>query len=140
MADAQNERTNSSGRRRGRRSQRESSAREPVTERIESPAPIPQTPVEKVPARFERPDDIVAPTVPMEVYCTHHMAMLPEHEPMQVRTNMATLRHLPVDRFGAATLFCDCLHNGPHEWPPTMQRLETAVELDQFINASSSET
>lgn len=58
---------------------------------------------------------------------------------MQIRTNMTTLRHLQVDHFGEATLYCDCLHNGPHEWPPSMQSLHTAIELDQFLADSTKE-
>jgi hypothetical protein len=67
------------------------------------------------------------------------MALLPEQEPFNVRSNMTTLRHLAVDHFGGATLYCDCLHNGPHEWPPDLQRLETAIELDQFLTDSTNE-
>lgn len=67
------------------------------------------------------------------------MASFTEHEPMQIRTGMTTIRHLQVDHFGEATLYCDCLHNGPHEWPPSMQRLETAIELDQFLADSTNE-
>jgi hypothetical protein len=67
------------------------------------------------------------------------MALLPEQEPFNVRSNMTTLRHLAVDHFGEATLYCDSLHNGPHEWPPSLQRLETAIELDQFLTDSTSE-
>lgn len=139
MADAQNERTNSSGRRRGRRPQRGGSERELPEPRFEVDARVERAPATLSLDRFVRPEDIQAPTERLEVYCTHHKAMLPEHEPMHIRTNMTTLRHLPVDHFGSATLFCDCLHNGAHEWPPTMQRTETAIELDQFINPSSSE-
>lgn len=67
----------------------------------------------------------------------HHMASRIELEPMRIRTDMTTLRHLQVDHFGEATLYCDCLHNGPHEWPLSMQILQTAIELDQFIAAST---
>lgn len=75
----------------------------------------------------------------MEEYCIHHMASFIEQEPMQVRSNMTTLRHLQVDHLGEATLYCDCLHNGPHEWPPSMQTLHTAIELDQSLTDSTSE-
>lgn len=139
MADAQNERTNSSGRRRGRRAQRGSTEREQPIERRASTYRPPERSPDPPADRFVRPEDIVAPTERVEVYCTRHMALVPEHEPMHIRTKMTSLRHLPVDHFGSATLFCDCLHNGPHEWPPTMQKLETAIELDQFINESNKD-
>ena len=86
-----------------------------------------------------RPDDIHPPTVRSEEYCIHHMASRTECEPMQIRTGMTTIKHLRVDHFGEATLYCDCLHSGPHQWPPAMQKLETAIELDQFLADSTSE-
>lgn len=93
----------------------------------------------KAEAPLVRPASIAPPAIRTEEYCVHHMASQTEREPMQLRENMTTIRHLRVDRFGEATLFCDCLHNGPHEWPPSMQRLETAIELDQFLTDSTSE-
>ena len=139
MADAQNERTNSSGRRRGRRAPQEPSGRAQPGERFEGHVEVTRSPAASESDRFVRPADIEPPAERMEVYCTHHKALLTEHEPMHIRTHMTTVRHLPVDHFGAATLFCDCLHNGSHEWPPTLQRIETAIELDQFINASNND-
>ena len=152
MVDAQNERTNGQKRRRGRRRRR---GQEPTEvedrhraqrldpEQVTHPAPDSEPPLfAKSPttdAPVIRPADIAPPTVRSEEYCIHHMASFRENDPMQTRSNMTTLRHLRVDRLGEATLFCDCLHNGPHEWPPSMQRLETAIELDQFLADSTSE-
>lgn len=147
MVDAQNERTNSQNRRRGRRRNRgrrpaeaEVQPRVPAAESVaadETPALKPQAPAIEVP--FVRPADIPPPTIRTEEYCIHHLASHTECEPMQMRSNMTTIRHLQVDHFGEATLYCDCLHNGPHQWPPSMQRLETAIELDQFLADSTSE-
>lgn len=151
MTDAQNERTKGRNRRRGRRRQRgreTAGAENPPKQNLQAetapeparhpePAPAPAAPVAEKP--FERPADIAPPTVRSEEYCVHHMASFRESEPMQIRSNMTTLRHLAVDHFGEATLYCDCLHNGPHEWPPSMQRLHSAIELDQFLAASTSE-
>lgn len=147
MADAQNERTNSGGRRRGRRGQRRRGDQEKVIQQAPEPVveapPVdhPATPVQvaSTESPWVRPSDIAAPEEKLEVYCMHHLAVLPDQEPINTRTNMTTIRHLAVDHFGEATLFCDCLHNGPHEWPPTLQKLETAIELDQFITASTRE-
>ncbi len=143
MTDAQNERTNGRNRRRGRRRNKNSNteSRPPVEANmqppVEEPAPV-APPVEAAPAAEIRPDEIAAPTVRSEEYCVQHMANFTECAPMQVRSPMPTIRHLQVDPFGEATLYCDCLHNGPHEWPPSMQRLETAIELDQFKAASTN--
>ena len=150
MSDAQNERTRGANRRRGRHGQRGKSDPSPVARDEQGGAATPQRPWEPVSgemaaapqadaADFVRPDEADAPTDRYDVYCVHHMALLTEHEPFAVRTNMTTLRHLAVDRFGEATLYCDCLHNGSHEWPPSLQRLETAIELDQFRTDSTSE-
>lgn len=139
MSDAQNERTNTQGRRRGRRSQRGKADLEPLPDHWERAPALEAIPPPAPPAAFVRPANMAAPTERMEIYCEHHTAVLPENEPMNIRTNMTTVRHLRVDQFGEATLFCDCLHNGPHEWPPTMQHLETAIELDQFLTASTNE-
>lgn len=151
MADAQNERTKSQGRRRRRRPQRGRNERPAqhveMREAADAPVPTP-TAVDSAPRpepRHEpeqplvRPDEIAAPTDRYDVYCVHHMASRVEAEPIHTRINMTTLRHLAVDHFGEATLYCDCLHNGPHEWPPSLQKLETAVELDQFVAASTKE-
>lgn len=146
MPDAQNERTNSRNNRRGRnrrRGKRHHQEEPSVVEYVPEPTtPEPVKQTEPTPAaKFVRPDDIAAPTEKLEVYCVHHLAILPEEEPVHTRTNaeMTTLRHLAVDHFGEATLFCDCLHNGPHEWPPSMQKIETAIELDQFLTASTND-
>lgn len=142
MADAQNERTNSRNRRRGRGKNRNQEAATPAPQAVQRNADIvvPTVASEPVrPAKFVRPANITPPTERSEEYCTHHMASFTEHPPMQTRTDMTTIRHLQVDHFGEATLYCDCLHNGPHEWPTSMQILETAIELDQFINPSTSE-
>ncbi len=146
MADAQNERTRKDGRRRNRRGQR-GKQEQPYTGHHDGVAEGPPVASGYEAARdtdspalsdtpdLVRPPDIGAPQERMEVYCTHHMALTPEHEPFVTRNGMTTLRHLAVDRFGEATLFCDCLHSGPHEWPPSLQRLQTAIELDQFLTA-----
>lgn len=149
MVDAQNERTTSQKRRRERRRKRGRKPEEVQTQQqIHRPepqsavTPIPEpkpVPVASADAPVIRPTDIAPPTVRTEEYCIHHMASFSDGEPMETRTNMTTLRHLRVDHFGAATLFCDCLHNGPHEWPPSMQKLETAIELDQFLADSTNE-
>ena len=144
MTDAQNERTNGRNRRRSRRRNKNQSSetRPQVEATAQQPAeaPAPEMPaIKAAPAEEVRPDEIAAPTVRSEEYCVHHKANFTECEPMQVRSHMTTIRHLQVDHFGEATLFCDCLHNGPHEWPPSMQRLETAIELDQFKAASTNE-
>lgn len=146
MTDAQNERTKGRNRRRGRRRGRNSDhevmdnqapAAVSYEQRFEAEPVVPQTAV--TPTKPDvRPPDIAPPTVRSEEYCLHHMANFTECEPMQTRTGMTTVRHLQVAHFGEATLFCDCLHNGPHEWPQSLQHLETAIELDQFVAASSS--
>lgn len=152
MADAQNERTNSQNRR--RRPKRRGGQKPPEIEMeqrtpmqeprresasVDSFEPTASKPIVNHEAPVIRPDNIEPPTVRSEEYCTFHMANFSDGEPMQTRTNMTTLRHLQVDHFGEATLFCDCLHNGPHKWPPSMQRLETAVELDQFLADSTND-
>lgn len=151
MVDAQNERTTGRNRRRGRRRkggqkpaeiENEQRVQQPQPERVPTPAPSFETPAPQIApadAPVVRPADIAPPTIRSEEYCIHHTATFSEGEPMQIRTNMTTLRHLQVDHFGEATLFCDCLHNGPHEWPPSMQKLETAIELDQFLADSTNE-
>lgn len=143
MTDAQNERTKSQGRRRRRRPQRREAESVERTQEIaaeqRTAEPIAQEPAEAITSADVRPPNIEAPTDRYDVYCVHHMASQVEAEPIHVRTNMTTLRHLAVDHFGAATLYCDCLHNGPHEWPPSLHPLETAVELDQFLAASTNE-
>ena len=146
MPDAQNQRNNSRGDRRGRSRRR---GKQQPQQTFEDVAPVPEPVIaepvkqtaETPPAKFVRPDNIAAPAERMEVYCTHHLAILPELEPVNTRPNseMTTLRHLAVDHFGEATLYCDCLHNGPHEWPPSLQKIETAIELDQFLTASTNE-
>lgn len=150
MADAQNERTNRGGRGRNRKGQRGKPERGKAAEYgaasdvtfEESPPGAPYDhgalSDQEIPD-LVRPPDAAAPTDRIEVYCVYRLALLPEQEQFNVRTNMTTLRHLAVDHFGEATLFCDCLHNGPHEWPPSLQRLETATELDQFLTDSTSE-
>lgn len=143
MTDAQNERTKSRNRRRGRQRNRGEADAPPVASAPVQPIAPPDPPILAKPvvetAPFVRPADIAPPSVRSEEYCVHHTASFAEHGPMQQRSGMATLRHLQVDHFGEATLYCDCLHNGPHEWPPSIQRLHTAVELDQFLNASTNE-
>lgn len=146
MPDAQNERTNSRNNRGGRPRRRGKRKQQATPEVIaEQPEPLVPEPVKQPevapPAKFVRPDDIAAPAEKLEVYCVHHYAVLPDIEPIHTRTNaeMTTLRHLRVDTFGEATLYCDCLHNGPHEWPPSLQKIETAIELDQFRTASTNE-
>lgn len=146
MEDAQNERTNSRRRRPGRRRLR---GRKPVEavnrdalERSEpSAVQEPPPPVSDTPSDtpIVRPANLAPPTERTEEYCVHHMASFTECEPVQIRSNMTTLRHLRVDHFGEATLYCDCLHDGPHEWPPAMQTLQTAIELDQFLADSTSD-
>lgn len=108
-------------------------------EEIVHASPEPQQPVATSTKPWVRPSEIEAPTVPIDLYCVLHSASKVEEEPVVFRNRMTTLRHLAVDRFGEATLFCDCLHNGPHEWPPSLQKLETAIELDQFLHASTNE-
>lgn len=100
-------------------------------------APVAAAAVE--PPQEVRPAEMAPPTERFDVYCVYHAASEVEEEPVQTRTGMATLRHLAVDRFGGATLYCDCMHNGPHQWPPSMQKLETAIELDQYLAASTNE-
>lgn len=149
MVDAQNERTTSQKRRRGRRRKRGPRPEEVETaQRVQQPelepavTPFPEpkpVAVSSPDAPVIRPADIASPTVRSEEYCIHHMASFSDGEPLETRANMTTLRHLRVDHFGQATLFCDCLHNGPHEWPPSMQVLETAIELDQFLADSTNE-
>lgn len=152
MPDAQNERTESRGRRGGKPRRRGKSNQDQVEVRPQhvperEPEPEPEPVVEQAvvvaatPARFVRPGDIAPPTEKVDIYCMHHMALTPEVEPFNTRPNseMTTLRHLAVDHFGAATLFCDCIHNGPHEWPPLLQKVESAIELDQFLTASTNE-
>lgn len=144
MVDAQNERTKGRDRRQRRRRQR-GSKQTPVeneqhvhqTEPTPKLAPAPPAPV--IAAPVIRPDNIASPTVRSEEYCIRHMANFTECEPMQTRSGMTTVRHLRVDQFGEATLYCDCLHNGPHEWPPSTQILQTAIELDQFLAASTKD-
>lgn len=151
MADAQNERTNGRNRRRRPRRRRgekpseiepgqqaQNLATEPATA-TSVPEPVAVQPIGRTNEPVIRPVDIPPPTVRSEEYCIHHMASFSDGEPMQIRTNMTTLRHLQVDHFGEATLFCDCLHNGPHRWPPSMQKLETAIELDQFLADSTND-
>lgn len=148
MVDAQNERTNGQNRRRGRRRNRRAkpveSAETPnpvTTESVHAPSPEPMTaPASPAKTPFVRPAEIAPPTVRTEEYCVHHMASFTDCEPMEERRYMTTIRHLQVDHFGEATLYCDCLHNGPHEWPPSMQKLETAIELDQFLTDSTNAT
>jgi hypothetical protein len=142
--DAQNERTESGNRQRSRRSRggkRRDEGSPPVIEANDPPpqAPVKPEPAPVAPLAFTRPPEIAAPTDHMDVYCEYHSPALPAIDPIEYRRDMATLRHLAVDRFGGATLYCDCLHNGPHAWPPTMQKLKTAIELDQFLAASTSE-
>lgn len=146
MSDAQNEHTNSRNRRRGqsprRGKRREDEVQEPVQPAAEPfKAVATDSLADNAQATFVRPDGIPAPKEKLEVYCQHHMVVLTEQEPANIRPNseMTTLRHLAVDRFGEATLFCDCLHNGSHEWPPTLQKLQTVIGLDQFLNASTNE-
>lgn len=146
MPDAQNERTESRGRRGGKPRRRGKRNHDQVEEQPQlAPEPVPvveQTVVvAATPPRFVRPDDIAPPIEKADIYCMHHMALTLEVEPFHTRPNseMTTLRHLAVDHFGAATLFCDCLHNGPHEWPPLLQKVESAIELDQFLTASTND-
>lgn len=137
MADAQNERTKGRNRRRrNRNSESTTIASPPDHKPVVAMTPEPSPPVMKA-EKFVRPPEIAPPEVRSEEYCVHHMASRTECEPMQIRTEMTKIRHLQVDHFGEATLYCDCLHNGPHEWPPSMQILETAIELDQFVAAST---
>ncbi|MCO5225592.1 MAG: hypothetical protein M9953_09655 [Thermomicrobiales bacterium] len=142
MADVQNERTESRNRRRHRRPRGERGSRpeqQTTPETVETVSPV--APVTAVidPPQEVRPPELEPPTERFDVYCVFHAASEIEEEPVQTRTGMATLRHLAVDRFGGATLYCDCMHNGPHQWPPSMQKLETAIELDQFLAPSTSE-
>lgn len=140
MTDAQNERTKGRNRRRGRRRGGDiDAAQEETHVQVSEPAKAAPTPEVTLKAPVVRPGNIAAPTVRSEEYCIHHMANFTDCEPMQVRTHMTTVRHLRVDHFGEATLFCDCLHNGPHEWPPSLQVLQTAIELDQFLAASTND-
>lgn len=151
MADAQNERTNGRNRRARRRRRRgERPAEEEAPQQQFGSEPEPETqrppvaasesaPLPAKEAPFVRPAEMAPPTVPSEEYCIHHMSSTIECGPMQSRSDMTTIRHLRVDQFGAAILYCDCLHNGPHEWPPSMQPLHTAIELDQFLADSTSE-
>lgn len=139
MTDAQNERTKGRNRRRRQRHQEPAGSPAPAVNRpsvAAAPEAESASPVVKV-EKFVRPPDIAPPTVRSEEYCVHHMASHIEHGPMEIRTGMTKLRHLQVDHFGEATLYCDCLHHGPHEWPLSMQVLQTAIELDQFIAAST---
>ncbi|MCA9832509.1 MAG: hypothetical protein KC435_01045 [Thermomicrobiales bacterium] len=147
MSDVQNERTESRNRRRPRRhksrphaqSVAETAVEPVIAEEIPLSTPEPPQPAVSPAKPWIRPGEIEAPTVPIDVYCVLHSASAVEREPVVSRNGMTTLRHLAVDHFGEATLFCDCLHNGPHEWPPSLQKLETAIELDQFLHASTSE-
>lgn len=143
MSDVQNERTESRNRRRRRpRGERKPQVEQQVTEAVETaptePVSAPIIAPKPVPGEI-RPPEIQPPAERFDVYCALHAASILEEEPVQTRTGMATLRHLAVDHFGGATLYCDCMHNGPHQWPPSMQKLETAVELDQFLAASTSD-
>jgi hypothetical protein len=57
------------------------------------------------------------PTETDAVMCIASHVSFQEEPPFQVRRGMTTIRPQLVDRFGAARLYCDCLHDGPHEWP-----------------------
>lgn len=140
MTDAQNERTKSRHRVRARRGRSHQHAADDVA--MTTPATdAPASPTQGTEAiGWKCPPDIAPPTERYDVYCTHHSASEIEHEPIVARRGMTTLRHLAVDHFGEATLYCDCLHYGPHEWPPTLQKTESAIELDYLVQASSSDT
>lgn len=144
MADVQNERTDSRNRRRRRprgerKPQPQQQSPDPVEATTAEPAREPVA-IETPPTDVIRPPEIEPPAERVDIYCVFHAASYVEEEPVQTRSGMATLRHLAVDHFGGATLYCDCLHNGPHQWPPSMQKLETAIELDQYLADSTNET
>lgn len=140
MSEVQNDRSHHRDHKQSRRSRNNRDGQRSMDAGRVSEATSPDTNVVlSAPKAEVRPLDPTPPADKFEVYCVHHLASRLEQEPTQSRTGMTSLRHLAVDRFGGATLFCDCLHRGPHEWPPSLQKLQTAVELDQFLTASMSE-
>lgn len=104
--DARNERNP----RRNRRRERQPAENTPDLDR----SPVP--PSEKRPHGRE-------PGGPETALCVHSYTPGQSHPPFHVRRGLATVRPRKVDMRSNATLMCDGLHNGPHEWPPALAPL-----------------
>lgn len=72
---------------------------------------------------MERPADRVEPADREDVMCELSFTSLQEHPPFHHRRGLATVGRRQVDTYGAARLFCDCLHEGPHRWPHAYEPL-----------------
>ena len=76
---------------------------------------------------MEQPAPRLEPSVREDVMCVRSFASRQEQPPFHNRRGLATVRRRLVDKFGAARLYCDCLHEGPHAWPPVYERLTDAT-------------
>jgi len=83
--------------------------------------------------RRQRADDTAvgatvapAPSDRERAICVAAISVFAETFPVQHRRGMTTVRLRQVAEIGAATLLCDCLHEGPHEWPPALQPIVMA--------------
>ena len=72
---------------------------------------------------MERPASRPVPADPEDVMCAASFASVQQVPPFHDRRGLATIRPRQVETFGAARLICDCLHEGPHRWPPVYDPL-----------------
>lgn len=62
------------------------------------------------------------------------LSLVPHQQcpPFHTRRGLATVRPRQVDTYGAARLFCDCVHEGPHRWPHAYEPLVAASDDDSL--------
>ena len=92
-----------------------------------------------VPEQMDRPAPRAERPLRDHVICVHAMPPARTEPPFHLRRGMTTLRLVEVDQIGNARLSCDCLHDGPHEWPLAYQRI-TATEMDEDSDGSAAES
>lgn len=71
------------------------------------------------------------PAVPQQDMCVASLTTFPETFPFYQRRDLATVRLQQVEQIGQAKLYCDCLHEGFHEWPPALQPITIASPDDR---------
>lgn len=106
--------------------------RQPDREAGEQPdqelLPSINVPYHEVSTNSNRPAPRRVPSEPRRDMCIVSMTTLPETVPFYERQGMVTVKLQQVDRIGKATLYCDCLHDGFHEWPPSIQPIRIAPD------------
>jgi hypothetical protein len=73
------------------------------------------------------------PTDPERAICIATVKVLAETFPIHHRRQMTTAKLQKVAALGAASLYCDCLHDGNHEWPPALQPIRIAASADDRV-------